>query len=307
VSAIERCLAALYLRGLPRPVEPHPRSWPAVLSVLRRGAVVSISEAADALRAAGFSSEAACLGGNASEHAARLMDSELIVTSASSCYPRAWVEKLGAGAPPALYACGRLEFLRSECLAVVGSRNPPSRMIRFASKVVESAEAMGYAIVSGGAPGIDRVAASASVCVEIWPGGLGMRWGAHARGRGEVLYLSAWPPRELFSTAGAMERNALIYALGRGAFVGHARFKQGGSWHGATDALRRRLTRVLVTEEAWSRQDEPTRRALVGLGAFELAGHSPPELMSALTAEPRQPWLPAFGQDPAIANALAAY
>ena len=307
MSAIESILAALYLRGLPRPVEPHPRSWPAVLSVLRRAGVVGAAEAATLLRGAGFSAEAASLGGPTMAHAERLIESELAVTAASPHYPRAWVEKLGPSAPPALYARGNIELLGTHSLAVVGSRYPPTRALRAATEVVEAAAELGYTIVSGGAPGIDRAAGAASSFIELWPCGLGLRWGARTQTNGSSLQLSVWPPREIFSTAGAMERNTLIYALSEAAYVGQARFKQGGSWHGSSEAMRRRLTRILVSAGPWPRGNEAARRALLGLGAVELQGTSAAELSAALSAEPLQPWLPALGHDPSVANALTAY
>jgi hypothetical protein len=58
-----------------------------------------------------------------------------------------------------------------------------------------------------------------------------------------------------------MERNGLIYAFGRRAVVVRARWKAGGTWHGASDALRRRLAQVYV------RPDDRAGRALVALGA----------------------------------------
>ncbi|MHB8635532.1 MAG: DNA-processing protein DprA [Fimbriimonadaceae bacterium] len=307
MSAIENVLAALYLRGLPRPVEPHPRSWPAVLSTLRRAAITSAAQATDALRATGFTTEAACLGGPTADHAERLVESQLAVTVASDFYPRVWVEKLGAGAPPALYARGALELLSCSAFAVVGSRNPPHKALCAAAAVSQAAFEAGFVVTSGGAPGVDRAAGNANAVIELWPCGLGVRWGIRAHRLGPILQLSAWPPRELFSVAGAMERNTLVYALSDAAYVGHARFKQGGSWHGATAALRRRLTRVLVSAAPWSRTDEAARQAFIGLGAIEVADATAAALAEALAAAPLQPWLPSLGYDPAVAGAVAAY
>ena len=94
------------------------------------------------------------------------------------------------------------------------------------------------------------------------------------------MVLSVCEPRETFSAGRAMERNALIYAAGRASVVGHVRFREGGSWHGAADALRRRLTEVLVYGEEGDR----AVRALVALGARRL--DHPKELEDAL-ANPR--------------------
>ena len=59
--------------------------------------------------------------------------------------------------------------------------------------------------------------------------------------RGRRFYISVCSPNEPFSTARAMERNQLIYALGDLTVVHSARFKTGGSWHGAIKALRQHL------------------------------------------------------------------
>ncbi|MEA2553228.1 MAG: hypothetical protein QOJ65_1404 [Fimbriimonadaceae bacterium] len=79
-----------------------------------------------------------------------------------------------------------------------------------------------------------------------------------------------------------MERNALLYALGDAALIVRAQFKTGGTWHGAIDAHRRRLTRLIVREDP----SNPAHRALVALGAVPLS--RPEELALALRAGPMQ-------------------
>ena len=59
--------------------------------------------------------------------------------------------------------------------------------------------------------------------------------------QGRQFYISVCSPNEPFSTARAMERNQLIYAFGDLTVVHSARFKTGGSWHGAIKALRKHL------------------------------------------------------------------
>ncbi len=294
MSGIETALAALYLRGIPRPAEPHPRAWPEVLSLLRRES----GDCGEVLRTAGFMLEASVVQSRAFEHADRLVESGLALTVASPHYPRKWVERLSQGAPAALYARGSIELLASDSFAVVGSRRPPPSALRAAIDTVFTAAELGYVPLSGGAPGVDRTVSAAGPFIEIWPCGLGLHWGAKRRTDFPSLQLSLWPPRELFSTAGAMERNSLVYALSEAAFVGHARFRQGGSWHGATDALRRRLTRILVTQTPWDGESEDARRALLALGAHQLSGNSREALSAAIQAPPLQPWLPVFAPDP---------
>ncbi len=90
-----------------------------------------------------------------------------------------------------------------------------------------------------------------------------------------VCRLSVCGPGEVFSTATAMERNALIYAMSDAAVIVHARFKTGGTWHGAVEAHRRRLTKLIVRKD----ERDAAHRAMVGLGAVAL---DKPEGLSAL-------------------------
>jgi predicted Rossmann fold nucleotide-binding protein DprA/Smf involved in DNA uptake len=94
--------------------------------------------------------------------------------------------------------------------------------------------------------------------------------------------LAVAAPREGFSTGLAMERNALIYAGVELTVVVHARYRAGGSWHGAADALRRRLGRVAVPSPMLH---HPGIRALHALGAEALV--APAALAEALGQPPR--------------------
>jgi predicted Rossmann fold nucleotide-binding protein DprA/Smf involved in DNA uptake len=53
-------------------------------------------------------------------------------------------------------------------------------------------------------------------------------------------------PSEPFATRNAMERNAAIFAAACAAVVVQPRLGQGGTWHGANAALRRRETPLAV-------------------------------------------------------------
>ena len=63
-----------------------------------------------------------------------------------------------------------------------------------------------------------------------------------------------------------MERNTLIYAFSPLAIVVRSAFKTGGTWIGATDALRRRLTTVAVRGVSGDRASE----TLCRLGAIRI-------------------------------------
>jgi predicted Rossmann fold nucleotide-binding protein DprA/Smf involved in DNA uptake len=108
--------------------------------------------------------------------------------------------------------------------------------------------AAGRCLVSGGAVGADTETAQGALgtgaegrMTLILPFGINL-----VRPDPEVCFLSVSEPDAPFSTGQAMERNALIYAYSPLAVVVKARHRTGGTWHGASDALRRRLTRLAV-------------------------------------------------------------
>lgn len=278
-SASACVLAALYLRGAPRPFDTPVRAWRCVASALRQSAC-DLECAGAALRREGLWAEATCLEtpGLLSWAWCRI-EAGAVLTAEDSNYPRSWLRKLGGSAPPALWKRG--EVPSGPFLTIVGSRNANGPTRRFAAACGSEALALGFSVASGGAAGCDRAAANAvkscgGALLEILPHGLNS--GAEGL-RESSCHVSLCEPCASFSAAAAMERNALLYALGDAAVVVQAHYRQGGSWTGATDALRRRLTRVIV----WEREGDLAARSLVALGAVPLK--SPSSLSSAL-AEP---------------------
>lgn len=258
----EIALAALYLAGGP-PVGSLPRRWPALLSLLRRRDA-RLGEAASILRQAGLWAEALVL-----ETPGRVAWAEAefsrgrVLTAASPCYPARWLSK-GAGGPAALSCRGAMPC--GPFIGVVGSRRLSPEDRRFAGAVAEAAAVAGYALVSGGAIGADRAAARSAASfggeiVEIFPSGLRS---ASRLGGACALSLCAW--EEPFSARRAMERNALIYSLAEATVVVRARLREGGTWHGAVGALRRRA-RLFVRPDPSC----PAACALLALGAEPLS------------------------------------
>lgn len=259
-SAIAAAMGALYLRGAPRGYSVPNNRWPGVLRALR----ASSTEPATALRAAGFWLEAATIEApGLMAWSFERIDSGEVITVVDAAYPARWLSTLGARAPAALWIRGDRDLLSTRrWVSVVGSRDVPSSVRAFSRSVGERSVALGFGVVSGRAEGCDTAAASGALLtggsvVEVLPYGLSL-----ARGRRRGLWLSVCAPDEAFSRGTAMERNALVYAVGEAAVVCHVRFKEGGTWHGATDALRRHLTRLVVRDDG-----TPASRALIGLGA----------------------------------------
>lgn len=256
-------LSALYLRGCPvSAVGSSARGWRAVLRELRLAAA-SAGEAEQVLRKAGLWSEAARLScPGLLSWAERLVGSGRVLTVASPLYPRRWLHVLQLSAPPAIWIAG--EWPATPMVGVVGSRVPSRESRLFASQVGEAAARAKVALVSGGAAGIDRASVRGSLsadgpAVEVLPFGL-----SHAHGAREgVCRVSVCAPSEPFSSVGAMERNALIFAASQATLVVQPRLREGGSWHGATSALRRHLCEVRVFRQVGN----PACTALEALGA----------------------------------------
>ena len=198
----------------------------------------------------------------------------LILTAADETYPKSWIEKLGPSAPPSLWISGNVPS--APFLAVVGGRHVDREATAFARACGCEGVRLGYSIVSGGAAGCDRAAVAgtgAAHSLEILPYGFDVA----RRAPRSPCRVSVCAPNEAFSTGTAMERNTLIYSLADAAVIAHARFKAGGTWHGALDAHRRRLTRLIVRKDDLN----PAHRALIGLGAG--AVERPEELSGMLS------------------------
>lgn len=310
-DAIASSLCVLYLRGFAA-VESLPRRrWPQVIAALRAKPNLGPSEA---LRFAGLTTEALLLEDQARmEQAYELRKSGKCATAIDQLYPSRWLAILRESAPPAFWmACtfGDTFFSSDQLpmLAIVGGRDVPDASLQFAFELGAEAARLGFAVCSGGARGCDlageRGASSGSEnqpsmsTVRVLPHGL---CGANARDALEMnedgwpspspgsMYISLCSPQENFSTANAMERNTLIYASSAHSVVVHTRYQEGGTWTGATQALRRRLTQILVRED----HSLPGHRALVGLGALPLVG--PSDLSNVLKDPGSQPTLFSFG------------
>ena len=92
--------------------------------------------------------------------------------------------------------------------------------------------------------------------------------------------MSVCNPSEPFSSGRAMERNSLIYAFGHTTIICSVRYRQGGSWQGAANALRANRPVVVAdwtsTGVAATLEDQAkgtyaqAQRTLTNLGAHPL-------------------------------------
>lgn len=272
VSLGAAALAGLTL-GAKIPGWPRFRAWGSAGVLGGLPASASLMEAQEALRRSGLREEADALSPGCMAAGREAITSGFAITALCGAYPCRWAESLGQAAPMALFRSGPMP--PREWLAVVGSRDPLPEDAAFIGAVVAEAAKLGLAIGSGGARGVDQLARDAALrerlpIAEFWPTGIGR----HPSG---VSVLSEYHRHEGFSSLHAMQRNALIYAGSVAAVVLRPRLRAGGSWHGASDALRRRLCRVIV----FGQGDEQAIRALVAQGALLIADPSElPELLA---------------------------
>lgn len=137
--------------------------------------------------------------------------------------------------PPAIFLKGRLELLKGEAVALVGSRQAPEHALQWTEELARSLVRAGLLIVSGAALGVDgaahRAAGAANTLAVL---GCGFDAGypaAHRKlleriGR-EGLILSEWPPWKRAANWHFPRRNRIIAALARAVVVCAAGEKSG--------------------------------------------------------------------------------
>ena len=211
-------------------------------------------------------------------------------------YPKKLRDSLKHQAPTVLFGAGDITLLSRGGLAVIGSRNIDAAGTAFALETGRKAAAARLPLISGGARGTDRLAMGAA----LEAGGVALGVLADSLDRtvrqpdirqmlldGELVLVTPYLPAAGFSVGGAMGRNKLIYALADYAVVVSSDFQTGGTWAGATEALKGNWCPVFARDGS----DVPRgNRELLKLGATPITA---PDLESNLAE-----WLPSHAQHP---------
>jgi predicted Rossmann fold nucleotide-binding protein DprA/Smf involved in DNA uptake len=199
------------------------------------------------------------------------------LTRADDAYPSRLRNALKHQAPPVLFRAGELEIFKKPAIAIVGSRNLDESGESFAKSLGALCAQHSVAVVSGGARGTDRVAMQAA-----------LEAGGHAVGiiadslvrtirqpdvrefvtDGRLVLLTPYRPDNGFSVGAAMGRNKIIYGSADYAVVVSSDYQKGGTWAGATEALKADLCPVAVRSGA---DVGPGNRELVNRGALPLS------------------------------------
>ena len=202
-----------------------------------------------------------------------------VVTQYDEEYPERLRRKLGAAAPPAFYRCGNAALLNRPSLAIVGIsgvRTTP-QVRQTIETLVRGAVARGYGILTGGEPGVSRMAAGlvselGGSLVDVLGGGMREHLKddgiAALVGRGSALALSLEHPDAMFTVPHAIARNRLLFALADAAFI----FNTDGR-RGELEALQNRTCDWIY---AW--EDYAGNKPLIARGAVPFGTLSDAEL-----------------------------
>jgi predicted Rossmann fold nucleotide-binding protein DprA/Smf involved in DNA uptake len=181
------------------------------------------------------------------------------ITRADREYPIRLRERLAGSAPAVLFYAGNLELVGQPGIAVVGSRNLDQTGEDCAKLVGNACGLLGKVLYSGGARGVDSISMKAALDNRGFVVGLladsltkAIRVSEYrsAISRGDMCVVSSYHPEAGFSVGAAMGRNRLIYALSDFAIVIASDAQKGGTWAGASEALRSGWTPVFVLEHA---------------------------------------------------------
>lgn len=174
-----------------------------------------------------------------------------VVTRADKNYPKNLKLKLGKLCPPLFYYVGNLDLCNLESIGFVGSRTISNNDELLTKILVENAVKENYAIVSGGAKGIDITASHHALnigayVVEYISDSLlkkiKNKETINAIRNNKLVILSLSKPDAGFNTGLAMSRNKYIYSQSKATVVIKSDFEKGGTWAGATESLRKKYS-----------------------------------------------------------------
>jgi len=215
-----------------------------------------------------------------------------LLTRIDESYPSALKERLGAQAPPVLFGAGPKASFENPGIAIVGSRDVNEEGLRFATALGRRCADQNFAVVSGGARGVDLAAMAGSVSrggvaigVTVEPlERLVRKKELRAAIADELLTLvTPFHPAARWHAGNAMRRNRLIYVLSEAAVVVASSTEKGGTRAGALENLKADWVPL------WVRDDGSVgNRQLLVEGARRLLPSNPENLdLGELSEDPR--------------------
>jgi len=182
-----------------------------------------------------------------------------VMTRADTDYPQRYHQRLKESAPAILFYAGEAALLGQPGIAVVGSRHLDQVGQECATFVGNACSLSGLVLYSGGAKGVDTLSMNAAL--EARGSAVGILADSlektirnpevcSALGRGDLCLATPYSPNAGFSVGAAMGRNRLIYCLADYAIVVVSDAEKGGTWAGATEALKAGWIPVFILEHA---------------------------------------------------------
>ncbi|MDI6768057.1 MAG: DNA-processing protein DprA [Anaerolineales bacterium] len=177
------------------------------------------------------------------------------LTRADSDYPERYRQRLKDSAPAVLFYAGEKALLGQPGIAVVGSRHLDEAGQECARFVGNACGMSGLVLYSGGAKGVDTISTDSALeargtAVSVLADSLTKAGKSQkaALSRGDLCLVTPYSPNAGFSVGAAMGRNRLIYTLADYAIVVASDAETGGTWAGATEALKNGWLPVFVLE-----------------------------------------------------------
>jgi predicted Rossmann fold nucleotide-binding protein DprA/Smf involved in DNA uptake len=212
-----------------------------------------------------------------------------ILTAADADYPEQLNTRLGNAAPVILFGAGNVALLGAQGIGVVGSRDLDDDGVKVTRKLGAAIADAGLTLISGGARGADQISMGAAaehggsvvgVLAHPLERQLADRSAQELIADQRLCFATPFKPSAGFSVANAMARNKLVYALAERTIVVASDLDSGGTWAGATEALRRHYGAVSV----WSGPGAgPGNGRLADMGATSIA-----DVDSLLTSTPSE-------------------
>ncbi len=180
-----------------------------------------------------------------------------ILTRVDSDYPQRYLQRLKESAPTVLFYAGEPALLGQPGIAVVGSRHLDQAGQECAAFVGNACGLSGLVLYSGGAKGVDTLSMEAALdvrgsAVAVLADSLEKTIRSTkidaALKRGDLCLVTPYSPNAGFSVGAAMGRNRLIYCLADYAIIVASDAEKGGTWAGATEALRAGWMPVFVLD-----------------------------------------------------------
>jgi predicted Rossmann fold nucleotide-binding protein DprA/Smf involved in DNA uptake len=177
------------------------------------------------------------------------------LTRADTDYPERYRQRLKDSAPAVLFYAGEKALLGQPGIAVVGSRHLDEAGQDCARYIGNACGMSGLVLYSGGAKGVDTLSMDSALeargsAVGVLADSLerAVKSRKDALSRGDLCLVTPYSPSAGFSVGAAMGRNRLIYTLADYAIIVASDAETGGTWAGATEALKNEWLPVFVLE-----------------------------------------------------------